>query len=91
LNVATDEKFAHVEELQKMLRDWSKLSMPVTVVQGGSDDIVDPANFEFAKKQLQGKNAEFIYLPHAGHLIRWQHPAMVRSILLKGQEGANSH
>lgn len=91
LNVATDEKFAHVDELRQLLPDWSKLSIPVTVVQGGADDIVDPANFGFAKKQLQGKPAEFIYLPDASHLIRWRNPEVVRSILLKDVNGTNIH
>jgi pimeloyl-ACP methyl ester carboxylesterase len=91
LNVATDEKFAHIDELKKMLPDWSRLSIPVTVVQGGADDIVDPANFDFAKRQLQGKNAEFIFLPNASHLIRWRNPQVVRSILLKEADAANIH
>lgn len=83
LNAATDEKFAHVEELRNLLPDWQKLSMPVTVVQGGADNIVDPANLDFAKKQLEGKQAEFIYLPQAGHLIRWRNAEVVRDIFLK--------
>lgn len=83
LNNATDEKFAHVDELRSLLPDWQKLSIPVTVVQGGADDIVDPGNLEFAKQQLAGKKAEFILLPQAGHLIRWRNATIVRSILLK--------
>jgi pimeloyl-ACP methyl ester carboxylesterase len=87
LNVATDEKYAHVEELRKLLPDWQKLDMRVTVVQGGADDIVDPANFDFAKRQLAGKQAEFIFLPQSGHLIRWRNAELVRSIFLKAENG----
>lgn len=87
LNIATDEKFAHVEELRKLLPDWEKLSLPVTVVQGGADDIVDPGNLEFAKVRLAGKQAEFIYIPNAGHLIRWRNAGVVRSIFLKAANG----
>lgn len=83
LNVATDEKYTHVQELRKLLPDWQKLDIPVTVVQGGADNIVDPANLEFAKKQLAGKRAEFIFLPQAGHLIRWRNAEVVRGIFLK--------
>jgi pimeloyl-ACP methyl ester carboxylesterase len=57
--------------------------VPVTVVQGGADDIVDPENMDFAKRELQGKKAEFIFLPDAHHLIRMQNPQVVRAILLK--------
>jgi pimeloyl-ACP methyl ester carboxylesterase len=87
LNVATDEKYTHVEELRKLIPDWEKLSIPVTVVQGGADNIVDPANLEFARKRLAGKKAEFIFIPDAGHLIRWRNAAMVRSIFLRAVNG----
>ena len=80
---ATDEKFSHAEELRKLAPEWKNLTIPVTVVQGGADEIIEPSNFDFAKKVLQGKLAEFIFLPDAGHLIRWQQPGLVRSILLQ--------
>lgn len=83
INHATDEKFAHVRELKKLLPDWSNINVPVTVVQGGKDDIVKPANLDFAKKQLQGKQANFIFLPEASHIIRWQYPDLVKRIVLE--------
>ena len=90
INNATEEKFAHVEELRKLLPDWEKIQASVITVQGGADDIVDPANLDFAKKLLQGKTAEFIYLPNAGHLIRWRHAGMVRSLLLRNTDSLRS-
>lgn len=90
LNNATDEKFTHVEELRKLLPDWEKLSIPVTVVHGGADNIVDPANLEFARKQLSGKQAEFIFLPQAGHLIRWRNAEVVRSVFLKADQRSST-
>lgn len=83
INHATDEKFAHVSELKKMLIDWPHISVLVTVVQGGKDDIVKPENLDFAKKQLMGKPANFIFLPEASHLIRWQYPDLVKKIVLE--------
>jgi pimeloyl-ACP methyl ester carboxylesterase len=91
INSANDEKLSHVAELKKMVPEWSTLTIPATVVQGGADNIIYPENFEFAKKALQDKQAEFIFLPEAGHLIRVQRPDVVRSILLKQANGANSH
>jgi pimeloyl-ACP methyl ester carboxylesterase len=85
---ATDEKFTHVEELRKLLPEWKNLKVPVTVVQGGEDNIIEPTNFDFAKQILQGKLANFIFLPTAGHLIRVQRPDIVRSILLSPLPGA---
>lgn len=85
---ATDEKFSHVAELRKLLPEWKNLTIPVTVVQGGNDDIIEPSNFDFAKQILQGKLANFIFLPNAGHLIRLQRPDIVRSILLTPLPGS---
>jgi len=83
INSATDEKYSHVRELNKMLPDWQKLDLQITVVQGGADNIVNPANLDFARKHLEGKKAEFIFLPDAGHLIRLNNPEMVKAILGK--------
>jgi pimeloyl-ACP methyl ester carboxylesterase len=91
VNHATDEKYAHVGELNKLLSDWNRINMPVTVVQGDADKIVDPANLEFARQQLQGKQAEFILLQGAGHRVRWQRPDVVKAILLKQAALANIH
>jgi pimeloyl-ACP methyl ester carboxylesterase len=91
INHATDEKYAHIRELTLLLPNWQQIAIPVTVVQGDADHIVDPSNIDFAKKQLQHKQAEFIVLPGAGHLIRWHHADVVRSILLKQAAMANNH
>lgn len=92
INSATDEKFAHVEELKKIQDSWSKLKMPVTVLQGTKDWIVPVENFEFAKQQLHSKQAEFILIEGAGHLIRRSHPEVIKEVLIKaaskGQVGS---
>ena len=87
---ATHEKFSHVEELRKLAPEWQDLTIPVTVVQGGADNIIEPSNLDFAKKVLQGKQTQFIFLPNAGHLIRFQAPDLVRSILLKPESTPGS-
>lgn len=82
LNVATFEKFAHAQELEKLSKQWSQLKVPTTVVQGGKDWIVDPSNLDFARRQLADKNANFIFLPEAGHLISNSHPKLVRQLVI---------
>jgi len=83
INTATDEKFTHADELKLMLPDWQRLSIPATVIQGTADRIVPFSNLEFARQHLQGKQAEFISIEGAGHLIRRSHPHIIRSVLLK--------
>jgi pimeloyl-ACP methyl ester carboxylesterase len=88
LKNATAEKFSHVAELRRLQPLWARLQTPVTVAQGDADQLVDPANLEFARKMLNGKQAEFISIPGGGHLVRWQHPELVNSILEKIRDGA---
>ena len=83
INTATDEKFAHVEELRKLEADWNKLRTPVTVIQGTADYIVPVANFEYARRRLQNHQAEFILIEGAGHLVRRSHPKLIHDVLLK--------
>jgi pimeloyl-ACP methyl ester carboxylesterase len=85
INTATNEKFAHVEELKKLSADWSRLSMPVTVIQGTADYIVPVENFDFARRQLQNHQAQFILIEGAGHLIRRSHPEVIKDVLLKAR------
>lgn len=83
INTATDEKFAHVEELRKLEGAWEKLNIPVTVIQGTADHIVPVANFEYARRRLQNRQAEFILIEGAGHLVRRSHPELIRDVLLR--------
>lgn len=83
INTATDEKFTHVDELKKLETDWSRLTVPVTVIQGTADHIVPVANFEYARRRLQNHPAEFILIEGAGHLVRRSHPQLIREVLLR--------
>ena len=83
INTATYEKFAHKRELEKLAKDWERLEVPTTVVQGGKDWIVDPANLDFACEQLLTKQADYILLPEAGHLISYSHPELVRALITR--------
>ena len=86
INTATDEKFAHIKELQQLLPQWPKLHTPTTVVQGNRDQIVPVVNFEFAKNQLKNKQAEFISVSGAGHLIRRSHPHVIKEPVIEDCE-----
>jgi pimeloyl-ACP methyl ester carboxylesterase len=84
INLATAEKYTHVAELRQLEPLWPKLNVPVTLLQGGKDWLVDPSNLDYAKKVLAGKPAEFIFLPEAGHLITNSHPELIRKLILNG-------
>jgi pimeloyl-ACP methyl ester carboxylesterase len=81
-NVATKEKYKHVSELKRILPMWKKVCVPTTVIQGGKDWIGDPANIEFAKKQIVSSNSQYILLPNAGHMITATHKGMIKAMVL---------
>jgi pimeloyl-ACP methyl ester carboxylesterase len=81
---ATAEKFGHIEQLEKMSGRWQELNLDITVMQGGTDYVIQPGNLLYAMEVLKNKNTSFVYLPDAGHLIRREYPDTVRHYLLKG-------
>ncbi len=83
VNVASEEKFSHVKELEEMLPLWDSVRAPSTVVVGSADNIVDTANFSFAKRKLRNaKSKKFIWIKDAPHNISDTQPALVREIIL---------
>lgn len=82
-NVATDEKYTHAVELKKMEPLWPKVNMPVTVMQGSADHIVDTVNFHYAQRMLPATNNHFVYLPGYSHFIAAEHPEIVKTEILR--------
>lgn len=83
LNVATDEKYSHKRELRKLAKDLEKITVPVTVIQGGKDKLVHPNNLQYAGKMLQSAQTELIYLPEDNHHISRNRPDLVKHYLLQ--------
>ena len=82
-NRASDEKFAHREELNKILPDWQKIKCPVTIIQGGKDWIIEPSNGQFVDSVLVNAPRRYIYLPENGHLLTAERYDLIRNILLE--------
>jgi pimeloyl-ACP methyl ester carboxylesterase len=83
INIASDEKFKHVDELRKIFPLWEAIKVPTTVMQGSNDKVVDTANFYFAKKHLRDSISEFIWLPGESHFISTERYDLVSEWLLK--------
>jgi pimeloyl-ACP methyl ester carboxylesterase len=84
-NTATAEKYSHSDELRKLIPVWHSLHVPTTVIQGGNDWIADPSNIDFAKKHIQSRRAQYIFLDKAGHMITFTHLSMIKEMLLKSR------
>jgi pimeloyl-ACP methyl ester carboxylesterase len=83
LNVATSEKYAHGQEMQKMLPLWKNLYSTAYVITGEDDHLADTANFSFAKKELIYCDCKFMKLKNTGHQVTRQHPELIKKLLLE--------
>jgi pimeloyl-ACP methyl ester carboxylesterase len=84
MNQATDEKFKHKAELEKMESDWEKLELPITTFFAGNDNIISAKNFDFAKEKLSKNPAnKFILIQNSGHLITVYAADTIRAELMK--------
>lgn len=67
--------------LQTQLRElepgWAKLHMPVYVVQGGDDALVDPRTADYLERVLIHTPHRIWRYPDAGHMLLWEQPQPV--------------
>lgn len=81
--VSNEEILALKGCLETILPRYSSLKMPVIMVQGMKDMLVDPGNADFVKKMISNAPLEMIIEPEMNHFIPWSHPHLVTSSILK--------
>jgi pimeloyl-ACP methyl ester carboxylesterase len=69
------------ESLEKAQAKLAGLTIPITVLQGTADELVDPANADFAKQLFQASSLEVQMIEKAGHLINLQHVPLVKAAI----------
>lgn len=89
IDVSSDEKFAHKQELEKMTPLWKEIIQPTIILQGGKDFIIYPENGKYTDSVLVNAPHQYIYLPENGHLISNEQPALVKNCLLELIERIN--
>lgn len=82
INVATYEKYAHARELKKMDKYWNKIYAPSTIIQGGNDNIVEPANLSYAERKLKNSPTRLVYIANQDHNISINRPDLVKKYVL---------
>lgn len=83
INRATEEKFAHKKELEKLEPSLSKITQPTTIMQGTADAIVDTCNFSYANKMLVNCSKELYCIKGVGHVITRERLDIIKEILLR--------
>ncbi len=69
------------EQLKTMAPRWKTLPMPVTVIQGEKDDLVDPRTADFAERILPAGDS-VVRVPDEGHFVLWEKPQIELQALL---------
>lgn len=81
--IANEEMFPLKGELKKMLPLWENLTIPVTVIQGGKDKLVNPENHAFVESAAVNAPKSIQYYPDINHFIPWSHPELIKDAILK--------
>lgn len=68
------------QQLKAMEPRWKSLPMPVTVIQGEKDELVDPRTADFAERVLPA-SGNVIRVPGEGHFVLWKKPQITVSAL----------
>ena len=82
IRVTNEEIFFLKKELIAMLPLWQNIGIPVIVVQGGQDSLVDPKNADFAEKMITNAPLDIQYYDDVDHFIPWNNPGLIKSAIL---------
>lgn len=83
IRASNDEIYKLKPELQDMLPLWSTIKAPTTFIQGGVDELVDPANAQFAKKMMTGTDVNIVWKEDMNHFVPWSNPELIRNAIVE--------
>ncbi len=81
--VATDEKNAHVEQLNILLPKWEHVSVPFIHLHGTKDGLVPYENIKFSKTVIPSEFLQIISIKNGDHLLPWSETELVKKEVLK--------
>lgn len=79
---ANDEIMVLPQDLQAQTARWAGLTMPITVVQGARDELVDPKTADYAASVLPKPGGRVIVVPDEGHFVVWKRPDLITREIL---------
>ena len=74
-----EEILALKNELYEMKPFWSKITQPVSVIQGGKDNLVPKENADFAEKMLKNAPVNMVMVPEMNHFVPWNRPQLIKN------------
>ncbi len=81
MQVSNEEIHPLKGELEKMIPEWSRLTMPSAWIQGDKDVLVKYANLDFAMKMLPEPPMASISLKGENHFLPWTQPDLIMSVI----------
>jgi len=78
---ANDEVLALEQGLASMMDRWSHLEVPLLVVQGHQDGLVDPRHADFAESLTTKSEVRVVRVEDGGHMVHLSHVDMVNSLI----------
>lgn len=64
-------------QLESILSGWEELEMPVLIVQGGRDRLVNPRNAEFMQRMLVNAEVTYMWREGQGHFVLWEEAGLI--------------
>ena len=69
-------------ELMQLESSWSKLRVPLVLMQGGKDKLVEPATADEVERQAPAQWLKVQRLPQENHFVLWEKPELVIQTIL---------
>ena len=69
------------KELKAMLPLWQTIKVPTTIMQGGKDTLVKPANANFIQNALVNAKVKMVIQPQSDHFLHWREPQALVDVL----------
>lgn len=83
LRVAADEKFSHVDELNKMVTLYNQIKVPVVHAHGTKDSLVPYENLAFSERKIDTDLFNPISLDDADHFLPWSHHDLIVDTIIQ--------
>ena len=80
---SNDEIYKLKPELEEMIPLWSKVRAHTIVIQGMKDNLVPPANADFARKMITNAPITFVIEKEMSHFVPWTDPQLIRNSVLE--------
>ena len=76
-------------QLESILSGWEELEMPVLIVQGGRDRLVNPRNAEFMQRMLVNAEVTYMWREGQGHFVLWEAAGLIVDAIIEKFGGPN--